>query len=495
MSTAAFEGLISVLDPMTIFLCFLGVVIGIVFGSIPGLTSTMAVALCLPLTYGMSPLNGIAMLIALYVGGTSGGLISAILLKIPGTPSSVATTFDGAPMAERGEAGKALGIGIFYSFLGTVLSILALIFIAPQLAKVALKFGPQEYFAICLFALTMIGSMTGKNVWKGLLAGVIGITFSLFGRASVGSALRFTFGFESMENGFSQLPLMIGLFAVAEVIVVAAEGISADKAQIKEAKLHGFGFTMREFIEQIPNFIRSSLIGIGIGILPGIGGATSNIIAYTVAQQRSKHPEKFGTGVIDGLVASETSNNASIGGALIPMLTLGIPGDTVTAIILGGLTLHGITPGPLLFRNSGILVYGVFGAFIISTILMLIVEYGGIRIFTKVLAVPKYILLPIVLVLCIVGTYGTNHDMFDVWTALFFGIIGYFMTMHKFPKAPMILGFVLGPIVETNLLRGLMYTDGNFFEFFESPIAAVFMGISIVVVIWTIIKQLRKSEE
>lgn len=484
------EGLISVLDPMSILLCFLGVVIGIIFGSIPGLTSTMAVALCLPLTYGMSPLNGIAMLIALYVGGTSGGLISAILLKIPGTPSSVATTFDGSPMAERGEAGKALGIGIFYSFLGTVLSILALIFIAPQLAKVALKFGPQEYFAICLFALTMIGSMTGKNVWKGLLAGVIGITFSLFGRASVGSALRFTFGFESLENGFSQLPLMIGLFAVAEVIVVAAEGINPDKAQIKEAKLHGFGLSMKEFIEQLPNFIRSSLIG----ILPGIGGATSNIIAYTVAQQRSKYPEKFGTGIIDGLVAFETSNNASIGGALIPMLTLGIPGDTVTAIILGGLTLHGITPGPLLFRNSGVLVYGVFGAFILSTILMLIVEYGGIRIFTKVLAVPKYILLPVVLVLCIVGTYGTNHDMFDVWTALFFGILGYFMTMHNFPKAPMILGFVLGPIVETNLLRGLMYTDGNLWEFFETPIAAVFIGISAIVAAWNIIKQFVKKE-
>ena len=319
-------------------------------------------------------------------------------------------------MPERGEAGKALGIGILYSFLGTVLSILALIFIAPQLAKVALKFGPQEYFAICLFALTMIGSMTGDNVWKGLLAGIIGITFSLFGRASVGNALRFTFGNVNLENGFSQLPLMIGLFAVAEVIVVAAEGISTDKAQIKEAKMRGFGISMAEFMGQIWNFIRSSLIGIGIGILPGIGGATSNIIAYTVARQQSKYPEKFGTGVIDGLVASETSNNASIGGALIPMLTLGIPGDTVTAIILGGLTLHGITPGPLLFRNSGVLVYGVFGAFIISTILILIVEYGGIRIFTKVLAVPKYILLPVVLVLCIVGTYGTNHDMFDVWT-------------------------------------------------------------------------------
>ena len=252
---------------------------------------------------------------------------------------------------------------------------------------------------------------------------------------------------------------------------------------------------MAEFKDQVVNFIRSALIGIGIGILPGIGGATSNILAYTVARQQSKHPEKFGTGIIDGLIASETSNNAAIGGALIPMLTLGIPGDTVTAILLGGLTLHGITPGPMLFQNSGELVYGVFGAFIVSTILMLVIEYSGIKVFTKVLAVPKYILLPVVLVLCIVGTYGTNHLIFDVWTAIAFGVLGYFMSRHHIPKAPMILGFVLGGIVETNLVRGLMYCDGNFLGFFKSPIAAVFILVSVVVVIMTAWKEFKKSSK
>lgn len=487
----AVEGLLSVLNPGCFGVIIVGVVIGIIFGSIPGLTSTMGVALCLPLTFSMSPLNGIAMLVALYVGGTSGGLISAILLKIPGTPSSVATTFDGGPMAERGEGGKALGIGILYSFLGTVLSIVALIFIAPSLAKVALKFGPYEYFAICLFALTMIGAMVGDNLLNGLMSGVAGVTFSLFGIASIGGAERFTFGIQSLENGFQQLPVMIGLFAVAEILKVGADGIDANKATIMNCKVKGFGITMKEFKEQFVNFIRSALLGIGIGILPGIGGATSNIVAYSVAKQQSKYPEKFGTGIVDGIVATETSNNASIGGALIPLLTLGIPGDTVTAMILGGLTLHGIAPGPLLFKNSGKLVYGIFAAFLIATLVMLIVEYGGIRLFIKVLAVPKYILLPAVLILCIVGTYGTNHNMFDVWTALLFGVIGYFMMRYKFPQAPMILGFVLGTVVEENLIRGLMYSNNNFFAFFKSPIAAVFMIFTIVMVCWTAYKQIK----
>lgn len=487
------EGLLSVLNPGTIGLIVVGVVIGIIFGSIPGLTSTMAVALCLPITFSMTPLNGIAMLIALYVGGTSGGLISAILLKIPGTPSSVATTFDGAPMAERGEGGRALGIGILYSFLGTIFSIIALIFIAPSLAKVALKFGPYEYFAICLFALTMIGAMVGDNLLKGLMSGVAGITFSLFGIASIGGAQRFTFGIQDMENGFAQLPVMIGLFAVAEILKVGAVGINADKATIMSCKIRGFGISLKEFKEQFFNFIRSAFLGTGIGILPGIGGATSNIIAYSVAKQQSKYPEKFGTGIADGIIATETANNASIGGALIPLLTLGIPGDTVTAMILGGLTLHGITPGPLLFKNSGKLVYGIFAAFILATIIMLIVEYGGIRLFIKVLAVPKYILLPIVLILCIVGTYGTNHRMFDVWTALVFGLIGYYMMQHRFPQAPLILGFVLGKVVEENLIRGLMYSNNNFWGFFSSPIAAVFMLLAILMLIWTGYKQIKRS--
>lgn len=487
----AMEGLLSVMNPECFLIILIGTVIGIIFGSIPGLTSTMAVALCLPITFSMKPLDGIAMMIALYVGGTSGGLISAILLKIPGTPSSVATTFDGGPMGERGEGGKALGVGILYSFLGTVLSILALIFIAPSLATLALKFGPYEFFAICLFALTMIGAMVGDNLLKGLMSGVFGVTISLVGIASIGGAERFTFGFQPLENGFSQLPVMIGLFAVAEILKVAADGIKANEAKVLNCKVKGFGITMKEFKEQFVNFIRSALIGIGIGILPGIGGATSNIVAYSVAKQQSKYPEKFGTGIIDGIVATETANNASIGGALIPLLTLGIPGDTVTAMILGGLTLHGITPGPLLFKNSGVLVYGIFAAFIIATIMMLIVEFGGIRLFIQVLAVPKYILLPVVLVLCMVGTYGTNHSMFDVWTSLIFGFIGYFMAKHHFPQAPLILGFVLGTTIEENLIRGLMYSNNNFFVFFQSPIAALFMIASITMVIWTGYKQIK----
>jgi putative tricarboxylic transport membrane protein len=431
------------------------------------------------------------MLIALYVGGTSGGLISAILLKIPGTPSSVATTFDGAPMAEKGEGGKALGIGIFYSFLGTILSILALFFIAPPLANVALKFGPIEMFAICLFALTMIAAMISDNPFKAIMSGIMGIVVSLFGISEITGSSRFTFGFSELENGFAQLPVMIGLFAVAEILKAASEGIKAKEGSILSYKLKGFGISLKEFKEQFVNFIRSALIGIGIGILPGIGGATSNIVAYSVARQQSDHPEKFGTGCIDGVIASETSNNSSIGGALIPLLTLGIPGDTVTAMILGGLMLHGITPGPLLFQNNGELVYGLFAGFLIATFIMLIVEYGGIRVFVKILDVPKYILFPIVLVLCIVGTYGTNHNMFDVWTSLIFGFIGFFMAKYKYPQAPMILGLVLGKVVEENLIRGLQYTDNSFIKFFESPIAAVFLVISAGVILWAIIKHVR----
>lgn len=486
------EGVLSVFNPTTLLVILVGVVIGIVFGSIPGLTSTMGVALCLPITFGMSPLDGISMLIALYVGGTSGGLISAILLKIPGTPSSVATTFDGSPMAERGEGGRALGIGIIYSFLGTVLSMAALFFIAPPLAKAALKFGPIETFSICLFALTMIAAMISDNPFKAVMAGVVGIVISLFGISDITGSVRFTFGISAMENGFSQLPVMIGLFATAEILKEAADGINAKKGHILEYKIKGFGFTMQEFKEQFVNCIRSALIGIGIGILPGIGGATSNIVAYSIAKQQSKHPEKFGTGCMDGIVASETSNNASIGGALIPLLTLGIPGDTVTAIILGGLMLHGIVPGPLLFQNSGELVYGLFTGFVVATFIMLIVEFGGIRAFVKVLSIPKFILLPVIFVLCVVGTYGTNHSMFDVWTSLIFGVIGYYMSKYKYPQAPMILGLVLGKAVEQNLIRGMQLADGQFLRFFQSPIAAAFLSISIAVMAWSVFKQFKK---
>ncbi|MGI6029216.1 MAG: tripartite tricarboxylate transporter permease [Candidatus Heteroscillospira sp.] len=492
------DGLLAVTSPLCIFLMLAGTVIGIAFGSVPGLTANMAVALCLPLTYKMSAEVGMAFLISLYVGGISGGLIAAILINIPGTPASVATCFDGSPLAKKGEAGKALGVGICSSVVGTLLSIVALMFIAPTLAKLALKFGPYEYFAVSIFSLTMISSLISDSILKGLTAAVLGVLVSLFGIAPTGGTLRFTFGIQALQLGFSTLPVLIGLFAVSEVLSYSMEVPKVNNMQIMEYKIKGFGFTAQEAKSQIWNCLRSSLIGIGIGILPGIGGGTSNVIAYSVAKQSSKYPEKFGTGIIDGVVASEAANNASVGGALIPLLTLGIPGDAVTAILLGGLVMKGINPGPLLFTNSGKFVYGIFFALIISTIMMFVIEFFGIRMFVNVLKVPKYYLLPIVMALCCVGTFGVNNRIFDVWASLIFGVVGFLLNRFKFPVSPFILGFLLGGVVEQNLIRSIQYSTGSVIDaYMHQPIAMVFLVISIGLVTFKSIKAVagKKARE
>lgn len=489
------EGLTAVLTPGCILLMFIGTAIGIAFGSVPGLTANMAVALCLPLTYKMGMETGIAFLIALYVGGISGGLIAAILINIPGTPSSVATCFDGAPMARNGQAGKALGVGIASSVVGTLLSIGALIFISPLLARFALKFGPYEYFAVSIFSLTMISSLISDSVLKGLTAAVLGIAVSLFGIAPTGGTLRFTFGFRELQLGFGTLSVLIGLFAVSEIFSHSMQVPKDKKMEVMDYSIKGLGFSLAEAKSQIGNCLRSSLIGIGIGILPGIGGGTSNIISYSVARQSSKYPEKFGTGIIDGVVASEAANNASVGGAMIPLLTLGIPGDAVTAILLGGLVMKGINPGPLLFTNNGGLVYAIFFALLISTLLMFVIELFGIRLFVRVLSVPKYYLLPIVMALCCVGTFGTNNRMFDVWTTLIFGVVGLVFIRFEFPLSPFILGFLLGEIVEINLIRSIQYSTGSvIMTYLHSPIAVFFLAISAVVVGWKIFGGIRKKK-
>jgi len=453
----------------------------------------MAIALFLPMTYGMSMELGISVLIALYIGAISGGLISAILLKIPGTPSSVATTWDGGPLAEKGQAVKALGVGIVFSFLGTIASLIALIFIAPTLARIALRFGPHEYFAIAVFSLTLIASLSTGSIVKGIFSGLVGWVFATVGIAPVDANVRFTFGRYELNNGFDTLTVLIGLFAITEIIKVAESVKYEQEGTVRQVSMKGvkgFGFSTKEFISQIPNFIRSALIGIGIGILPGIGGATSNILSYLVAKNQSKHPEQFGTGIIDGVVASETANNATIGGALIPLLTLGIPGDGVTAVMLGGFMVHGIIPGPMLFRNQANLVYTIFAAVLICSILMIVIEWFGLRGFIKLLKVPKYILLPIILVLCVVGAFGLSSRVFDVWTILIFGVVGYAFIKFKIPQAPFIIGFILGPMAETNLRRGLMLSDNSFMGFLTNPISAAFLILAVVAVIWPIIKAL-----
>lgn len=494
MLSDVIPGLLSVLDPVVLALIIVGVFLGIIFGSIPGLTATMAIVMFLPVTYTMTPIQGVSTLVALYVGGISGGLIAAILLNIPGTPSSIATTFDGAPMARKGQAGKALGLGVVFSFCGTILGLLVLVLVSPVLASVAIKFGPYEYCTLALLALSLVISLTGRDLVKGLISALLGVILATVGLAPVDSAKRFSFGFVELNAGFSLLTLLIGLFAITEVIKAAEDVKKPFEAEIEtNVTIKGFGFSWAEFVAQKINMLRSAAIGIVIGILPGIGGAISGMLAYTAAKNQSKHPEKFGTGVADGVVASETANNAGIGGALIPLLTLGIPGDAATAMLLGGLMVHQIAPGPLIFDKSGVEVFGIFFALAISAVAMLFLELFGIKVFIRVLKVPKALLLPVIMVLCVIGAIGNANRMFDVWSVMVFGVMGYLLIKAKIPHVPMILGFILGPIFELNLRRAMQHAQIDPFGFISHPIAIMFFLATVVVIVLSLRRQRKEA--
>jgi len=474
------SGFADIFTIQIMFLLIAGVAIGILFGAIPGLTATMAVALCLPLTFALPVIPSMALLVGLYIGGISGGLITAILLKIPGTPASIATTFDGHPMAEKGEAGKALSIGIISSFLGGLFSIIVLIFVSPPLAQIAIRFTPYDYFAVILFSLTMMAGLAGRSLVKGLLSGMLGMVFAMIGGAPIDGFPRFTAGIKELDAGFDLLPTLIGLFAISEIIRAGEETKLMKGARKTVEKVGQLYVSMKEMLSQTGNLLRSSVIGTAIGILPGIGGGVSNIISYTVARRQSKHPEKFGTGIPDGVVASETANNASIGGAMVPLLSLGIPGDTVTAMLIGAFMIQGISPGPMMFQMHSELVNSIFAALLVANLIMLVLMMGGLKIFVKLLNIPREILLPIIFAVCIIGVFGVNSRLFDVWTVLFFGIVGYVMEKFDFPLAPIILGFILGPILEENLRRGLMFSDGSILPFFTNPISAIFLALSVI---------------
>ena len=488
------SALISVCHPTSLLFMVAGVAIGIVFGSIPGLSASMAVALMLPLTFSMEASLGMNTLVAVYIGGISGGLISAILLNMPGTASSIATTFDGYPMAQRGEAMRALGIGIVFSFLGSLFSFFVLSFFAPMLADVALKFTPVENFGICFFALTMVAILSSGKMVKGLLAGMLGLVFAMVGMAPIDGTPRFTFGSSELMAGFNQLSTLIGIFAVADILK-SAESMNAKGIQtIPVTKVKGFGFSIKEFVSWLPGALRAAVIGTGIGILPGIGGSTSGMLAYVTAKNMSKHPETFGQGEPEGIVATEAANNATIGGAMIPLLVLGIPGDGVTAMMLGGFLIHGLSAGPLLFVKNADVVYGIFAACMVCDLIMLLVEWTCIKGFVQVLKVPKHILLPLILVLCAVGAYATNNRVFDAQAIVLFGVIGYLY--HKFGLAttPFVLCFLVGNMTETYLRRGIM-SYKSFGAFFARPIFDVFWFIACGVLIWSVYKEIKGTKK
>ena len=491
------QGLMEVLQPMTILLVAIGTVVGIIFGAIPGLTATMAIVMFLPVTYSMAASEGISMLMALYIGGISGGLISAILLNIPGTPSSVATCFDGKPMANKGEAGKALGSGVVFSFVGTIIGIGLLVVLSPVLCGFALKFQAYEYCALAIFSLSMVIALTGHDMPKGLVSAVLGSLLATVGLSPIDSKPRFTFGLYQLNNGFALVVLLIGLFAIAEVMSFAESVRKGQNFTVEtDYKIKGAGFSLKEGLAQTKNAIVSALIGVGIGILPGIGGGVSCMISYTVSKNTSKHRELYGTGIMDGVVASESANNATIGGAMIPLLALGIPGDAATAMLLGGLQIHNVAPGPLIYEKNGVVVYAIFFAMVLSAIFMMLFMLLGMRFFVSVLKIPKNFLLPVVVVLCGIGAIGNANMLFDTYCMVAFGLMSYLLIKSKVPTVPMILGFILGPTFETNLRRVSQLASSN--PFWNHPIFCVLIIATVFVVIFSTranLKDAKRAQE
>lgn len=487
------EGILSVLtSPSCWLLIILGTIIGLIFGAIPGLSAPMAMVLCLPMSFALEPIEGISLLIALYVGSTSGGLISAILLEIPGTPASIATVFDGGPMAKRGEAGKALGVGILYSFIGGVISTIALVIGAQALASFALKFTPFEYFSIAVFSLTVIASLAGKSIVDGLISGVLGFLVSMVGISPLGQ-IRFTFGNSNLLSGIDTVPILIGIYAIGAIISNAFGNVNKSLGSKRKYKL-GFPLTLQEFVMQGWNAMRSAIVGIVIGILPGIGGSTAGLLSYTMAKDSSKYPEKFGTGIIDGIVASETANNAVIGGSMIPLLTLGIPGSTPACLLLAGLTIHGITPGPLVFENNAVFIYGLFAAVFIANIAFVIVESAGIKAFVKLLDIPKWILYPIIIAMCVIGAYANNNRYFDVVLVFVFGIATFLLKKVGLNTTPFIIAYILGTLAETNLIRALSQSQGNWMPFITRPISAVILAAAVLSLALAIRKHIKAKQ-
>jgi putative tricarboxylic transport membrane protein len=476
MIDALQNAMAAVLTVETLGLMTLGTVAGLLAGGIPGFTIAMAVVLTLPFTFGMDAVQGLATMMAVFVGGLSGGLMSGILTGIPGTPSSVATTFDGFPMARAGQPGLALGLGVWASFFGGIISAVLLVTLAPQLARVGLEFGPWDYFALVAFALTITASLSGDQLLKGLIAGALGLLVATIGEDEINGVARFNFGTEALKQGFAFLPVLIGLFAFSQLLHDIRDTEHARKSHAMSASAvrieHRRAIAM--VLRRWGNLLRSSLIGVFTGILPAAGSSISNILAYDQAKKAARDPSAFGKGEPDGIVAPESANNATAGGSLITMMALGIPGDIVTAVMLGALLIHDVVPSPSFIRDQPELAYGIFFAFFLANILMVLLQSVTLRLFVLVTRVRMYMLASIILAYCAIGVFALHNVEFDIWVLLAFGVVGYVMRNLGFPLAPMILGVVLGTIAELNLSRALAI-DSDWTLFFTRPWSLFFV--------------------
>jgi len=475
-------------DPINLVYCLVGVIFGVIVGALPGLGPSAGIAVLLPLTFGANPISGIIMLAGIYYGAMYGGSITSILINTPGDSAAVMTTLDGYPMAKKGRAGQALGMAAFASIIGGTISVIAFMFLAPALAEFAIRFGPPEYFALMVLGLTTIAGMTGKYPSKGFLSALLGLFFATIGLDLVQGIPRFAFGTYHLFEGLDFIPVAMGLFGIAEILTARSDGhvIKVDKKDVAWRKLLP---SKEDWKNAWAHILRSTGLGFFIGMLPGAGATIASFITYGVAKKTSKRGGEFGTGVIEGVAAPEAANNSASIGAMVPLLTLGVPGSGSTAIMLGALMMFGLRPGPLLFDRNPDFVWGLIGSMYIGNIFLLILAILAVPLFVKILNVSRPVLSATVMSFILIGSYSLNNSMFDVGLTILFGILGFFMKKLDYPAAPMVLALVLGNILETSLRQSIIISDGNPFIFFTRPISGTIMVIAILAVFYPLVKK------
>lgn len=484
-----FEIFSNIFSLQNLLVMILGIIVGITIGALPGLTAVMAIALLIPFTFGMPPATGILLLMIIYKSAIYGGSLSAILLHTPGTPASAATAIDGYQMTRQGKAHVALRISTIASAFGSLVSGVALLTLAPPLSVFALRFGPPEYFLLAIFGLTVIASVSSGSIVKGIMAGAFGLLIGTVGVDINVGFPRFTFGIFQLQGGVSLVPAMIGLFSIPQVFNLAKDtlkkALPGNQATVQKVKLGkmfpSFKELMLELKETWKTMILSSIIGVIVGILPGAGADIASWVGYNEAKRFSKHPEKFGTGSLEGVAAPETANNAVTGSALIPLWTLGIPGSAAAAVILGGLMIHGLIPGRELFTVHAQITYTAIWGFIVASILMGLVGFVVIRYAALVVNIPNEIMMVIITALCVIGSFAITGSTFDVWTMLIFGIIGYFLRENDFHPAPLVLGMILGPMAEIRFTQSMVLSDGNLLGFMAMRPISIIIAILILI--------------
>jgi len=475
-------------DPMVIIYSLVGVVCGVIIGALPGLGPSVGIAVLLPMCYGLSPACALCMLCGIYYGAMYGGSITAILINTPGDSAAIMTTLDGYPLARKGEAGKALGMSCLASVIGGTVSVVLFMTLAPIISNFATSFGPSEYFALMVLGLTSIAGMTGKSPAKGFLAAFLGLFVAGIGIDLVFGTTKFVFGNVNLYSGIDFVPVAMGLFGIAEIICNFQDNdIHVDKGSLKFKKLLPNG---QEWKRTLPHIGRGTILGFIVGMLPGAGATIASFLSYDMAKRTSKHGKEFGTGMIEGVAAPECANNAASMGAMVPMLTLGVPGSGATAIMMGALMMLGISPGPSFFVKNAEVAWGLVASMYLGNIILVCIGLGALSLFVKILNVKTTTLNALIFAFILMGAYALENSMFTVGVTLFFGILGYFLKKLKVPAAPMVLALVLGALTETNLRQALIIADNNFFAVITKPISAVIIVIALLLAFGTPIKNL-----